>query len=236
MNNAPTRFTDPSGHKCVGDEAECNFPLINYWDNVPLSSDAQDLITLSEQVGMTPSDIIKLGIAHEMFGWASDKDKVNKFAQYLSNRFVWYAKHNCGGMLTYNCYLNFAVATHQTIKKSFVENYLNNPADFEQNESLNWSQTYHDAAEIVMDGFWTRIDRNYDPDANWGDRDKPFNIGIVPMSQLDGVLNKLTPDQSNAYFIVKTSTTCGGIPSYSLIVSYTGDQLLQDNKVTLTSC
>jgi hypothetical protein len=105
---------------------------------------------------------------------------VGIYAQYFSNRFVWYAKHNCLGSLTYSCFLNYAIATHQSIKTSIVSTYLDNPDASEHfifNEITNWSQTYHDAAGRILGGFWGRVyeNRDYNPDVNISDRSKRPN-------------------------------------------------------------
>ena len=233
VNNSPMNFTDLTGHQCTPEDG-CDTPSGDYHshDPVALTEDAENLVKLSEQVGMTPSSVIRVGIAHEISGWANNDEYIEVYGVYLSNRFIWYAGVHCSGHRTYNCYLNFAVATHQSIKKSLVKTYLNNPQNFIEHEIDYWSHTYHDAAEKAMKYFWQRSQGSYDPINNKEDQIEGFNTGVIPRSQLDNALstNKIPAGQFENYFLVKTDSQCGQIKTYSIIVSYVGNEYLDELK------
>lgn len=246
VRNNPVNLIDPTGHidchtqydpDCApGKGALPTGIKSGIGDPVTLTEGAKDLIDFSKKVGMTPFEVIEMGISHEIYGWAYDKESVGLYGEHLSNRFVYYAKHNCSGNLTFNCALNFFMSNYQSIKDSFVENYSDNPEDFKKYET--WGRTYTDAAYVAMSGFWSNIDPAYDPDLNPNDRSKAFNTGVVPAAAFDEAMrtNKTTPDQFKEYFLDKDGSTCNGIPSYSIILSYSGDKFFQTLGVGVTQC
>jgi len=233
-------YVDPSGHCRMDAKADDCFVSGKTKipsDPVARSEGTNKLIDFSKKVKMMPMQVIRLGIAHEIGGWASNSDTVELYAQHLRNRYVEYAKGSCGGNLTSNnCYLNFFTSNFQTIRTSFVHNY-NESGDYGSfyfNEDKIWDDAYKDAADTALNNFWTKLN----PDYSYGNPKygrEAYRTGIFSRSDWNVAFggNKVSDEKYNQYVLAKTISSCNGQPGYSVILSGDGSYYVDTAGLTL---
>jgi hypothetical protein len=241
VNNNPVRYTDPSGH-FGKDNTIC---LDDGWcgsssrggDPVPLSDMSRRLIEFANSVNKSPEDVIANGLAGELAGTDNDPDYRAAFKEQVYNCFIWFAKHNCGGMLTNNCMLNYFTSNYQSVYNQYwgkngKTKYWDNPDLYEKNFDRNIAPVKLQAGKDIMDNFWNSMTperRAFDPDNNPADRDKPFNTGVVLATDVNKLLQPM-----NMYVVDFIKSSCSGDsskPAYSVILNWYGSDVLSDNGV-----
>jgi RHS repeat-associated protein len=119
VNNSPTNYTDPSGHRCVPVK-ECGGHKPG---GVALKTRAKQLIDFSKSMGMTPEEVIGIGLGREMFGDNEEERKIHMDA--FRNGFLGYANDpssHCNGNPTYNCMLHYFSSAYESVYNQFLEN------------------------------------------------------------------------------------------------------------------
>jgi RHS repeat-associated protein len=233
VNNSPVMYTDPSGHKCVPLEECEGYKPGSYSGNggISLSPRAKQLIDFSKSVGMTPEDVIGIGLGHEMFYDSEDEQKIHM--QAFRNGFIQYADANCNGNRTYNCMLNY-FSGYQSVKGQF-DAYWGKPEKYkfdqvEGNLSDNM-QKYVTTGKGFMKDFMSTISQySYDPAHNPADLDLAVNTGIVYVSEFLA-LNMGPPTAAMGFLIVKPAT-CPNGDGYTLVYNWYGQDFLGDHGIT----
>jgi len=247
-NNSPLIYIDPSGHSvdCGLGELYCKAgkyappqpPLLN---DVPLSPQAQDLVDFAKSIKVTPEYIIAIALGHEMKGW--DVEDLELAKQHIYNRFVYWARSNCGGYLTNNCMLNFFMKQYQSVQNMVYESsdygrahrvpskFWFKPELFErQNNSwLCLGVSCTERGNDVMNNFWNKINPFYNPDDNPGERDLPFDSGVYLVSDLTAALGH--PPRIGDGILAMIPGTCNDGDGFSVIVSFVGFRTLNSKKV-----
>ena len=124
VNNAPTRFIDPSGHKCIPVEECEGYKPGSYRGHggISLSTHAKQLITFAKSMGMTPEEVIGIGLGREMFGDNEEQRKVHM--ELFRNGFLGDANDpasGCNGNPTYNCMLNYFSSAYESVYNQFLD-------------------------------------------------------------------------------------------------------------------
>jgi RHS repeat-associated protein len=175
-NNSPVNYIDPTGHCSLSghwipdEDAACQW-------SPPLSDRAQDLVDFSKIIGMTPEDVIAIGLGHEWYGFTG-KD-LSTAGKHVPNRFVDWGRSNCNGHLTHECMLNFFMVQYQSVQCLVYDCSIRNgklnrvhSKYWDPKNSMSFS-TDQDApnyvspsmnfAKIVMKDFWSSVDPIYNP-------------------------------------------------------------------------
>jgi len=247
VNNAPTRFTDPSGHRCVPVE-ECGTLHGDFHPVITLSKRAQDLIAFSKSVEMTPEEVIGIGLGHEMFGESEDEREIHM--QAFRNGFLRYVNENCGGYQTHNCMLNYFAGSYESVYNQFLSKesgytkptafwgkrddylfaqyaYVDSKGRVRSNLSGNNQSTVKAGVEFMGSFMDTISSYSYDPDL-------ALNSGVVDAQALNVAVGGY-PTYDRGFLIVK-SVTCPntGAVGYSLIYNLWGEKAL--DAAGLTDC
>jgi RHS repeat-associated protein len=233
VNNNPMRFTDPSGHKCVGKGEECENDDGNPingaggWD-FRLSKLAQKLIGFSRSVGRTPEEVIGIGLGHEMFYETKDEQAIHE--QAFRDGFIQYADANCYGKRTHNCMLNY-FSSLQSVKGQFTIK----PKDYDfiqvdGNLDPNLKDTVTAGIDFMKDFMNTISQYRYDPAGHDEDMELPVNTGVIYVKDFNA-LNMGPPTAEMGFLIVKPGY-CPKGAGYSLIYNWHGQDLLDDYGIT----
>ena len=239
VNNSPMNFTDPSGHKCVGEKAECeeNGNPINGaggWA-LPLSTRGQQLTDFADSVGMTPEDVIGIGLGHEMFGWSGEDDRDTHMQAYR-NGYLRYVNEHCYGIRSYTCMLNYFAGSYQSVYGQFLtkeSGYTKPNLKFwgHRNDYL-WAQYKDDEDESNLDETYQKIvESGMDFMGNFMvtisefsyDGELPLNTGTVNARALNKALGG-PPTYELGFLVVQSAICSNGAAAYSLIYNLRGEK------------
>jgi hypothetical protein len=201
--------------------------------DVPLSKLAQQLIGFAESVGMTPEEVIGVGLGHEMFYQSKDEQAIQM--QAFRNGFIQYADANCKGKRTYNCMLNY-FSGYQSVKGQFDAFWGNSTGyDFAQvdgNLSQNLKDTVIAGKDFIKDFMSTISSYSYDPVNNIADRDLPVNTGVVYVQAFNAL--KMGPPTADMGFLIVKPAVCpkSGASGYTLVYNWYGQQMLDAHGIT----
>lgn len=232
--NNPLRYVDPSGHTSVcanpaTADPECFAP--DPWQpmDVPLSGRALDLIDFAESMGMTPEEVIGIGLGREMFG--DNERERNIHMDVFRNGFLGYVKERCNNRPTYNCMLNYFSSAYESVYNQFLDNGV--PAThWETPEKYLFDQAGGNLSKNNQDivalgvkfmvgsgstGSFMETISEYSFDPNLG-----VSSGVVDAQALNKYLNGY-PTAEDGFLVVK-SVTCPntGAAGYTLYYNMTG--------------
>ena len=246
--NNPIRYNDPTGHVCSDPDdptpscssgnpypnnthplpsGPVNTPGGGGGDGVPLSTRGQQLIDFADSVGMTPEQVIGIGLGHEMFGETPEEQVIH--IQAFRNGFLRYVNVHCNGNPTYNCMLNYFAGSYESVYNQFLDNGA--PATFWEtqddyifdqaggNLGPNNQASVTSGIEFMDDFMDTISSYSYDPEL-------PLNSGVVDALTLNKAIGGY-PTYEMGFFVVK-SITCPntGAAGYSLIYNRYGEMAL----------
>ena len=238
VDNDPINFSDPTGH-CIqeGDAPPGSISNRNIClgmrDAVELNDKAEKLIDFAEGVGMTPEDVIAIGLGHEMAG--ADADYMEKFKQHVYNRFIWFARQFCKGRLTHNCMLNFYGVEYQSVFTFLdIPKYQAgaHPELFAREQGAPyWDKRYIDAGRDIVAGFWSSLNPAFDPENTPEDRDKPFDTGVYTVAEVEQILGGPPTKEAGFVGIMPAACPGSGARGYVLIMTYDAWTLLDSIRV-----
>jgi hypothetical protein len=251
VNNSPVRYTDPSGHSycdsqyafkedCAGDASLGG----QYNDPVSLSKRAQQLIDFAESVGMTPEDVIGIGLGHEMFGNPKKADRDTQMEAFR-NGFLRYANEHCNGNPTYNCMLNYFAGSYQSVYGQFIDKDGNPTIFWGKPEKYEFAQAGRNLGdgnkaavqlgiEFMGDFMDTISSYSYDPVNNPADWYLPLNSGVVDAQALNVALGGKPTRETGFLVIISATCPSTGAAGYTLVYNLFGEKAL--DKAGLKTC
>jgi hypothetical protein len=257
--NSPINLTDPSGHCYIGGYSvwipdgqggACSdkWPTNNSGssgnggggnsgssgnNDVPLSKNAQGLINFSDSMGMTPEEVIGIGLGHEMFFQSKEEQAIHM--QAFRNGFLRYTDKNCNGNPTYNCMLNYFSGSYESVYNQFLDDgvyttFWETAADYIFDQATGNLGDGNQAAIISGKGFMNDFMNtislySYDPVNNIADRDLPLNSGVVDALTLNQALGYPTSEMG---FLIVKNVICPstGKAGYSLVYNWYGEKAI----------
>lgn len=242
VRNSPLNYVDPSGHyESCPDAPRGKCPKK---PDVSLSPQAQDLIDFSKSVGLSPEEVIGIGLGHETFSETPEERAIHMDA--YRNGFLRYADTHCNGRRTHNCMLNYFAGSYQSVYGQFLTKkywghrtaylfdqhyYIDDDGRLQSNLSKN-HQTATDAGVDFATNFMSTISGySYDPN----DPDVVINTGDVAAGDLDVALSKAGTTLNAAGFVVAVSGYCtNGVKIYSLVYTQGAERFLDTNHISST--
>lgn len=237
VNNSPLNYVDPSGHfTCSNNRDSDDYcPGQSSKGNVSLSKKAQDLVDFADSIGMTPEEVIGIGLGHEMFYETTDEQATHMEA--FRNGFLRYVNENCYGNQTYNCMLNYFAGSYESVYNQFLTKesgytertsfwgnrdeylriqYINNQ---QQSNLGGGNQATVKSGIEFMGSFMNTISSfSYDPDL-------ALNSGVVDAQALNVALGGY-PTSEMGFLIIKSANCSNGAAAYSLIYNLWGEKKL----------
>jgi hypothetical protein len=205
---------------------------------VALSTRAQQLIDFSQSVGMTPKEVIGIGLGHEMMTNSADRD-----AQMLAfrNGYLRYVNENCNRHQTYNCMLNYFAGSYQSVYGQFLteesrftertkfwgnrDKYLFAQYKFVDDKDILHSNLGPGNIAIVKSGIdfmasfmGTISSYSYDPNL-------ALNSGVVDAQALNVALGG-PPTNEMGFLVILPAHCKNGANAYSLVYNLWGEKKL----------
>jgi len=239
VNNSPLVYVDPSGHESVCGQAnsdpECIRP--DTWD-FPLKYMAQKLLEYAKSFGMTPEEVIGIGLGREMMNNSAAKD-IQMVA--FRNGFLRYVDENCNRKLTRSCMLNYFSSSYESVYRQFLDedgepaSFWPTAEDYIYYQAGGWNSANNQATvQLGIDfmvgneftvSFMTTISAySYDPKL-------ALNSGVVNALALKKALGGY-PTPKLGFLVVLPATCKNGAAAYSLIYNLLGEKWLDWYNIT----
>jgi hypothetical protein len=234
--NNPLKYIDPNGHDPTCTlllDGQCirwsdNRPVPCYTSNLMLTKAGLRLYQFAQAGDYTVDQVIQMGVSGEISSWYTDDYTVDLYTTAMGVRYQWYRKNFCGGVDSWICKVNFWTSYSQSVN-SVVNNYWKNPAKAKIYCMTPWiDKALWAAAGRILSGVanpdpsWTLFDSELPPDSlpvNW---DMPFDVGIIPLDYVLGVLGKgQQPAQGSGenQFLCFEGCVYNGVDSLCVILS-----------------
>lgn len=160
-------------------------------------------------------------MAGELSNWGSDAEKVKENITAWENRYIRYQRVHCQSQSSSHCLLNFLAKNSESVMKK-----LNVPSTLieQQTRRKNIGPITYSAAEQITKALIFADARNspYDPKNNPNDRLLAENVGILPATEVESMINDNIPTTGFAanQFIISSPSIHKGEPSYSVVMNY----------------